>query len=239
MRILRVALGALIAAVIAFLVWFTGVLQPPEGLRRRVVAFVAIYPGPVSEALVDRVICPPLRGRHLYVVCTEDCEGQWRLLGVTGLRVETLRNFNRVPPEDESEVWSRLNRFIAREELEIDTASAPSMIGCHMRVAGLYPELIVTESDVREIEEARPSEEKMRRIAEGLRDPPPEAMTIRREGRDLAAGFLYWDTSRAGRPILEVTYRLSRDGRLLDVRARERLSRDDTAFGNTPDIPPS
>ena len=226
MRVLRVILGACLAGLLASVLWVAGILPPPEGLRRRVVAFVSIYPGPVSSAEVERVECGPLQVKRFYIVCTRGCEGEWRLTGVTGLRVETLRNLNRIPREDENEVRERINRFIAREGMNLDADGARSMIACHMRLAGLHPELIMTPLDLDALALARGREEAMRRLAESFDGAGLETMNVREFGEVFAADFHYWDTGRVGRPVLEVTYRISRDGRLLDVWATGPVTSD-------------
>ena len=212
-------LGACLAGLVVLALWIAGILSPPEGLRRRVVAFVSVYPGSVSSAEVERVECGPLRERRFYVACTKGCEGEWRLTGVTGLRVETLRNQNRIPGEDAAEVRERINRFIAREGMNLDAVGARSMIACHMRLAGLYPELILSARDLDALDLARGDEGAMRRLDESLDRAVLETMSLREVGEAFEADFHYWDTGRAGKPVLDVTYRISRDGRLLDVRA--------------------
>ncbi len=224
MRGVRVILGACLAGLVILGLWVTGILSPPEGLRRRVVAFVSVYPGSVSSAEVERVECEPLRVRRFYVACTKGCEGEWRLTGVTGLRVETLNNLNRIPREDEMEVRERINRFIALEGMNLDAAGARSMIACHMRLAGLYPELILTARDIDALELARGSEEAMLLLDAGFDRAVLETMSLREVGDAFQADFPYWDTGRAGKPVLDVTYRISRDGRLLDVQARGPVS---------------
>ena len=219
MRGVRVILGACLAGLVILSLWVAGILPPPEGLRRRVVAFVSIYPGSVSSAEIEHVECGPLRERRFYVACTKGCKGEWRLMGVTGLRVETLNNLNRIPREDAMEVRQRVNRFIAREGMNLDAVGARSMIACHMRLAGLYPELILSARDLDALDLARESEEAMRRFDEGLDHAVLETMSLQEVGESFQADFRYWDTGRAGKPVLEVTYRISRDGRLLDVRA--------------------
>lgn len=219
-------LGACFAGLFVSVLWVAGILPPPEGLRRRVVAFVSVYPGPVSSAEVERVECSPLQRRRFYVVCTQGCEEEWRLTGVTGLRVETLRNLSRIPREDEEEVRERINRFVAREGMNLDADGARSMIACYMRLAGLHPALIMTARDLDALALARGSEEAMRRLAESLDDAARETMNVREAGEVFDADFHYWDTGRVGRPVLEVSYRIARDGRLLDVRATGSVTPD-------------
>lgn len=226
MRGVRVIFGACLAGFMIVPLWVIGILPPPEGLRRRVVAFVSIYPGPVSSAVVERVQCAPLRRRRIYVACTDDCEGEWRVSGVIGLRVEMLKNLNRVPREDAREVRNRINSFIAGEGLKLDAEGARAMIACHMRLAGLHPELILTAGDLDAIDLARGDEGAMRRLSERFVRGDLQAMEVSEAGEEITAVFLYWDTGRVGWPILEVTYRITRDGRLLDVWATEAFTPD-------------
>jgi hypothetical protein len=239
-RAFKVFAGVFIGLLLILLLWFTGILQPPERVRRWVIAFVTLYPQPSSEAEVGRIECPPLRRRQLYVICTGDCGEVWRIVGVTGLRVENLKNLNRIPPEPEEEARRRINDFLAHEGLRLEEQAAREMIGCHMRLEGLIPDLILTEADLQDLARARGSEEEMRRLAERLGRPvEADRVTVRPYEEGFESEFAYWDTARVGRPVFEVTYRVSFDGRLLSVRARELPPKADTADGSTPDRPPT
>jgi hypothetical protein len=234
-RAFKIVVGVFLGASLILLLWFTGVLQPPERLQRRVVSFVTLYPQPSSEAEVGRIECPPLRRRQLYVICTNDCEEVWRIVGATGLRVENLKNLNRIPPEPGEESRRRLNDFLVREGLHLDERGAREMIGCHMRVEGLLPELMLSDADMRELARARGSEEEMRRLADRLGHPAALGrMTISPYEEGFESEFRYWDTARLGRPVFEVRCRVSFDGRLLSVWARELPATGDTADDSIP-----
>jgi hypothetical protein len=243
-RIARVAAGALLAGALLALVWAAGIVEPPEGMSRRLAAFSAAYPGPTSSAVVERIPCPPLRRLRLYVVCTDDCEGVWRIVGVRGLVAENLVDLNRRPAEPQEETRARLNASIAREDLRLGVAGAREMIGCHLRLAGLHPELALSPAERDAVERARGSEEEMAAIAEG--------MDVRRGTENLSVAeieggfesrFPYWDTASPGHPILEARVRIGIDGRLVALEARAAPPgappTGGTASGSTPGTPPT
>ena len=217
--LLGVASGFAIGALGLLVLWSTGTLSPPEGLRRRVVSFVALYPAPTAAAGIRRIPCAPMQEVAVYVVCTEDCEGIWRLMAARGLRVTSLANLNRIPGEPIADIRRRINRLVAQQGLRLDPGSARDMALCHMGLEGLLPELVLEEVDRLAVERARSGgEPALQRLAESL------------DGRDAAgrlsvseveAGFvvraLYWDTSSIGRPVVPITYQIRRDGTLDDV----------------------
>jgi len=116
-RLLRVAAGAGIAAFGLVVLWAIGLAPVPEGVTRRLSAFEAVFPGRWTGAEVERIACPPLSGLRLYVVCTDGCDGIWKVIGVRGFRTLALVNLNRMPPEPTEEVRRRFNREIAKEAL--------------------------------------------------------------------------------------------------------------------------
>ncbi len=242
MRVLRVTSGALLAVLVLLLLWAGRLLEPPEAVSRLSAIISAVYPGPTGAAVAERITCPPLRRLRLYAVCTEGCEGVWRIVGVRGLQATNLQNLNRLPPEAPEDVRRGFNAWIAREGLRLDAQGARQMIGCYMRLDALPPELILREADAVAVERARASgEEAMAALAESLDEPGALDRVAIEEGRDaFTARFLYWSTAEAGRPVLETVWRLARDGRLLSVEIRPRPAiTDGTASGSTPGTPPS
>jgi len=241
MRILRLVAGALLGVVAVALLWGLGIVQPPESVSRRIAVFAAAYPGHVAAAEAERISCPPLARLRFYVVCTEGCEGVWRIVGVRGLDAENLANLNRLPPESSDEVRLRTNEAIARERLRLDAEGARQMIGCYLRLEGLRPELLLREADREAVERARASgEEAMASVAEALDDPEALARVAVAPAADgFAARACYWDTEREGRPVLDLAWTLARDGRILAFEAREAPVRGGTASGNSPGTPPT
>ena len=221
MRGLRVLAGAVLGLLLLWLLWTAGFLPPPEGLVRRLVAWSAGVQDPAAGAEVEEILCPPLRRLRLFVVCTDGCDGVWRIVGVRGLRPENLANLNRTPPEPMEDSRRRINEAVAREGLRLDAQGARQMIGCYMLLDGLQPDLVLEPADVEAVEQARGDEEAMRRIAEGLEDPgASERIPVEEAGEEFVARFLYWQTARADRPVLQFEYRLARDGRIRTVQAR-------------------
>jgi hypothetical protein len=238
-KALRVLGGACLGLLVIALLWAAGALRPPEGITRRLAAYSAVFPGPVARARVERIPCPPLERLRLYVVCTDDCEGVWRIVGVRGLGPRNLVDLGRVPPEPTETTRERINAEIAAEGLRLDLAGAREMIGCYLRLDGLHPELVLEPADREAVEGARGDEEAMRRVAEGLDEPGAVGRIPVEEVADgFTASLLYWHTARDDRPVLEIEYRLRRDGRVESVRARPLTPVDGTASGSTPGTPP-
>jgi hypothetical protein len=219
---LWVVTGALLALIVLIGLWDFGVLPPPERLTRGIAALYAVFPGPVGKAVVAPIPCAPLRHLRLYVVCVGGCEDVWRIVGVRGLRAAVLVNLNRVPAEPVEAVRERLNEAIAKERLRLDGAGALEMIGCLLAIAGMRPDLILTDPEAQAVEGARGDEEALAAIAARLEDPEAlSRVTVREDGGGFSTRFLYWDTARMGRPILEIDIRLATDGRLREVALRE------------------
>jgi len=242
-RLLRVAAGAGIAAFGLVVLWAIGLAPVPEGVTRRLAAFEAVFPGRWTGAEVERIACPPLSGLRLYVVCTDGCDGIWKVIGVRGFRTLALVNLNRMPPEPTEEVRRRFNREIAKEALRLDPGGAVDMIGCYLELAGLHPELVLTDAALAAVETARTGprpEEAMRSLADGLDEPDAlSRLTVTETPQGFESTFLYWDTASVGRPVLQMDYRLGRNGVLLGVRVREWSPTDGTVSGSTPGRPPT
>jgi len=242
-RLLRVAAGAGIAVLGLVVLWAFGLAPVPEGISRRLAAFEAVFPGRWTRAEVERVPCPPLRRLRLYVVCTDGCDGIWKVVGVRGFRTLPLINLNRMPPESAEDVRRRFNREVAKEALRLDPGEAVDMIGCYLGLAGLHPELVLTDAALAAVETAREGprpEDAMKSVAEGLDGPDAlSRLTVEETAQGFESSFRYWDTASAGRPVLEMDYRLGRNGVLLGVRVRERSPTGDTASGSTPGRPPT
>lgn len=238
-RPLGVISGALLALIGLVVLWDSGVLPAPERLTRRIAALQAVFPGPVGQAEVARIPCAPLRRLRLYVVCVGGCEEVWRIVGVRGLRATALVNLNRVPAEPVEAVRERLNQAIARERLRLDGAGAQEMIGCVLALAGMRPDLILTDSAVEAVEGARGDEDALAALAARLEDPEAlSRLAVREDGDGFSARFLYWDTARMGRPILEIDVRLAADGRLRAIASRQVELTTETPPGAPPAILP-
>jgi hypothetical protein len=217
--------GAGLGSVLIAVLWLTGVMQPPEALTRKVAAYSAVFPGPVEEAEVERIPCPPLRRLRLYVVCTQRCEDVWRIVGVRGLRPENLANLSRLPPEPEGEARRRFNLAVAREGLRLDLDGARDMVGCYLRLDGLDASHVLLDSDLPAVERARESEESMRRLAERLNDTEALSRILMTElDGGFEGRFLYWGTTRPGGPVMEFRLKLAPDGRLVRLLQQEVLA---------------
>jgi hypothetical protein len=213
--------GLFLGGCLVLAAWGTGFVSPPAQLARRAAAWSAVYPGPVGEAEVDPIDCAPLPRVRIYLVCTADCRGVRRLMAVRGLVATPLANLNRTPPEDLKVTRGRINAVITGERLRLDLEGAREMIGCYMRIEGLDPALVLSEDGLEDVTAARAAgDEAMRRLEEGFDDPHPLGR-VRIEARPggYQAVFLYWDTSRAGAPVLRLTIDMSEAGELHAMRA--------------------
>ena len=240
MRIVRIGSGALLGLLALLLLWAAGVVEPPEGLSRRLAVLSAVYPEKGDDAVAERIPCPPLRHLRLYVVCTEGCEGIWRIVGVRGLVTTNIQNLIQPPAESSLEARFRANAAIAREHLRLDARGAQEMVGCYLRLSGLSPELVLGEADAALVERSRgQGEEAMAAIAASFDDPDAAPrIRLRQMAEGYAATLLYWDRWRPGEPIERLEYLLARDGRLLSAAARDEPLTGGTASGNTPDRSP-
>lgn len=231
--------GALAAAFGVGILWATGLVDPPETVSRALAVVSAVYPGPMGEAEVERIPCPPLDRLRLYVVCTAACEDVWVVVGVRGLWPRNLVNLGRLPPQPVEESRARIAEAVAGEGLTLDRDGAREMVACYLRLEGLLPALVLTPADLVLLEEARGDEEAMRWLAEGLDAPDVLSRIVPEEtGDGFVARLFYWDTSAPGRPVLELTFDLATSGALRSLETRDSL-RGGTASGSTPGIPPS
>jgi hypothetical protein len=213
-------MGVLLGAVLVGAAWFAGWMEPPEGLARTAAAWAAVYPGDIGGAEVERIPCPPLDGRvRLYVVCTRDCEEVWQVVLVKGLQTSRISNPGRLPAEEPGTGRRRMNAALAQEGLSLDAAGAREMAACHMRLEGMQPALVLPVGGFERVAQAREQgEEWMRDYALALDDPSAvDRIPIEETGGGFAASLLYWDTYAAGRPVLRLTMRLLRDGRLEEM----------------------
>ena len=221
MKLGRLIAGLLLGVCLVLAAWAAGFVRPPETLARRVAAWSAVYPGPVGEAEVDPIDCAPLPGVRIYLVCTADCRGVRRLVAVRGLVATPLANLNRTPPEDLKITRGRINAVITGERLHLDLDGAREMIGCYLRIEGLDPALVLSEGGLEDVTDARAAgDEAMRRLEESFDNPQPlERIRIEARPGGYQAVFLYWDTSRAGEPVLRLTIDMSDAGELRAMRA--------------------
>lgn len=212
----RILLGVLLGAVLVFAAWFGGWVEPPETLARRVAAWSAVYSGPVGEAEVEAIDCPPLARVRLYLVCTLGCQGVWRIVLVKGLRPTLLANLGRIPAEDAAATRRRINAAVGREALRLDADGAREMVACYLRLEGLTPGLVLPEGGLEAVEAARADgEEAMRSYALGLADERAAArIPIQPTAEGFESTLLYWDTFREGHPVVRLRFRLARDGQV-------------------------
>jgi hypothetical protein len=220
-RIWRLLAGLFLGACLVLGVWASGLVLPPESVARRVAAWSAVYPGPVGEAEIDRIECAPMERVRIYLVCTADCTGVRRLVAVRGLVATLLANLNRTPSEDLKVTRGRINAVIAAQRLRLDGDGAREMIGCYMRIEGLDPALLLSEGGLEDVNAARAGgEAAVRRLSDTLNDPHTlDRIQIDDAPGGFRAGFLYWDTSRSGDPVLRVTIEMTRAGELRAMRA--------------------
>ncbi len=240
MRILRVLSGAALAAGALLLLWGTGLLPTPERIGRRVAAFAAVYPGPWRGADVERIPCPLLGRLRLYVVCTEECDGVWRIVGVRGLRADVLANPGRVPADPPEETRRRFNRAVSREGLRLDADGAREMIACYLAVDGLSSGLVLDPPDLVAVEGARGDEDRLRDLVETLEaSADPSRIPVVETEDGFESRFLYWNVASTEWPVVEIDFRLARGGAIRALRVRERPLTDGTASGSTPGTPPT
>ena len=220
MRIGRLVLGMAFGLLVVGALWYGGWILPPEGLSRRVALLHAVFPGSPSAAQVKAIECPPLGRLRLYAVCTRDCDEVWRIVLVKGLRAHTLASFGSASPVRSASTRHRLNAAVGREALRLDAEGARELLGCYLRIDGLHPELVLPDGGSEAVAEARrKGEEAMQRLADNFEQ---EGATRRIRVEETTQGFeaemLYWDTWRAGRPVLMMRVKLARDGQVREVR---------------------
>jgi len=239
-RILRVLLGAGLALLLLAGLWYAGLVDPPEGLRRRIVGFATVYPGPTGRAVVAGIPCPVLRRSALYVVCTENCEGIWRIVAIRGLHVEALSDLHSVPPEPRSETRRRFNRLVMEEGLRLDAGGARELVGCLLRLDGMDPAYLLEDKDVETIDAARDNAPALQSLAETIKAQDGlERVEVSQAGDGFEARVLYWNLDRTWWPVQEIRFGLARDGRILWLKRRELPVTDGTGSDNTPGTPPT
>jgi hypothetical protein len=234
----RLLVGVLLGAVLVGAVWFGGWVEPPEALARSVAAWSAVYPGPVGEAEVTRIECPPLERVRLYLVCTNGCQDVWRIVLVKGLQPTLLANLGRLPSEDVATSRRRINAAVGREALRLDAGGARAMIVCYMRLEGLTPGLVLPDGGLEAVEAARAEgEEAMRTYALGLADPEAAArIPVTPTAEGFESRLLYWDTFREGHPVFRLSFKLARDGQVRAMVA-EPLARSPAPTPPAPSSP--
>jgi hypothetical protein len=199
-------------------VWWLGWIDPPEAIARSLALRAAAAGGGAAGATLEAIPCPPLRRLRLYVVCTRECDGVWRVMGVSGLRSMLLSDPGRVPPEPPDVAQRRINDAVSDDRPAIDEAGAREMIGCHMRLSGLHPGLVLDAFDRARIAQADGDEDRLQAIAEGLFDSAGiERIGVERAADHWESTFDYWAVEEPGRPIDTLRVVLETDGRLRTV----------------------
>jgi hypothetical protein len=221
-RWLRLASGILLGAMLVGCFWFAGWLTPPETLQRRAAVWTTLYPLPTAGAEVDLIPCEPLRRVRFYVICTEGCDGVWRIVAVKGLQTTQLANLARTPPESVTATRRRFNEVIGAERVRPDDDGMRRMVAFYLRLEGLDPALLLGETDRLSVEETRPKgEEALRDLAEAIAEGNPlERIPIERTAAGAEATVLYWETARSGWPVLEMRFKLAANGEVREVRVR-------------------
>ncbi len=157
-----------------------------------------------------------------------------------GLRAESLQNLNRIPAEPPEEARARVNEAIRKERLRPDVDAARELIGCYMRLDGMQPELVLLPADREAVERARGNEPALAALADSLDETAAlSRIEVQKTAEGFASRVLYWDTAAAGRPVLELQWRLGSDGAILFFEARPAPIRDDTAVDSTRGNPPT
>lgn len=229
MKALRLLAGLLIGAAIVAVAFWNAWLMPPESLARRVGLLTTLYPASTKGAVIEAIPCAPLPRLRFYVVCTEDCQGVWRIFAVKGLATIQLANLTRIPPESVLATRRRINEVIRSERVIMDDEKARQMVEFYLRVDGLAPERLLSEADRLAVDQTRAEgEEALKALAATLAEGDTAArIPIDRDDTGIIAAVLYWDTSRRGWPVLEMQFRLGGFGEVRDLRVR-RLSTSET-----------
>ena len=227
-----VAAGAVLALLAVGALWATALIYVTQ------VFYALNYPAPGRGAEVERIPCRALRHLRLYVVCTEHCEDVWVIVGVRGLWPENLANLGRIPPQPVEESRARISDAVARDGLSLDRDGAREMMACYLRIEGRLPGLVLTPLDLIALEQARDSEEKMRRLAESLDSSDAVSRIDPEESEDgFRARLFYWDTALPGRPVLQIALVMGRNGVLRSIDVSEPVTAG-SATGSTIDNPP-
>jgi hypothetical protein len=224
-RWIRLFTGVLLGSMLLACFWFMGWLTPPEALQRRVALWATLYPLPTEGAAIELIPCEPLPRVRFYTLCTENCDGVWRIVAVKGLQTVQLANMARIPSESLLETRRRINEVVRAERIRPDEDAMRRLIVFYLRVEGLLPDLLLDEADRLAVEETRPQgSDAMRDLAERVAAGDPLArIPVERTEEGMDAHLFYWDTNRTGWPVLELRFKLAADGEVRDVRVR-RLS---------------
>jgi hypothetical protein len=225
MRWVRLFSGIVLGGMLLGCFWFAGWLTPPESLQRRAALWATLYPEPTEGAAIDLIPCEPLSRVRFYVLCTEDCEGVWRIVAVKGLQVIPLANPARIPAESVTASRRRINEVVRAERIRPDDDEARRLIVFYLRLEGLAPARLLDEGDRLAVEQTREQgEEALHDLADRIAEGDSLArIPVERTAEGMDVNLLYWDTGRAGWPVLELRFRLAADGEVREVRVR-RLS---------------
>lgn len=218
MSLVRVLFGAVLGMLLLGILWFAAILQPPEPLSRGVAVWAATGSADGGQPVIERIPCPVMQKLRFYVVCTDDCETIWRIVGVWGLQPRVLVDLGRIPPEQPGVARRRINTAVGREALTLNHEEGREMIGCYMRLDGLDPSLILPAGGWASVEAARGSDNAMLDLERQLGHPEAlSRLDISESTGVYETRFEYWDTALPERPVLELNVRIGQDGRLLGV----------------------
>lgn len=223
MRLIRLLAGLLLGALFVGGSWYAGWVTPPESVARRVGLWAMLYPASTDGAAIEPIPCAPLRRLRFYVVCTDGCEGVWRIFAMKGLRTFPLVNFLRTPPESVPATRRRINDLVTRERTSVTDDQARQMVEFYLLLDGLTSARLLTEADRLAVEETRPEgEEALKALADTIALGDASArIPIDRDDRGIVSTLLYWDTSRRGWPVLEMRFRLGGYGEVRDLKVRQ------------------
>ena len=223
MKAVRLLAGLLLGGLLVGVAWYAGWVMPPEPLARRVGVWATLYPLSTKRAAVEPIPCEPLRRIRFYVVCTEGCDGVWRIFAMKGLRTIQLANLARIPPEGVTATRRRINDIVRAERVIVDDDQARLMVEFYLRLDGLATGRLLTEADRLAVEETRTEgEEALKALADTIAEGDALArIPIERGEAGIHSTLLYWDTSRRGWPVLEIAFRLGGFGEVRDLRVRQ------------------
>lgn len=226
----RILFGLGVGAFLVIGAWYGGWVPPPEALQRRLAAIEAVYPGPVGEAEVLPIPCPLLKRVHFYQVCTADCREVSRLVAVKGLQSWLLVNLSRIPAESVAVTRGRINHVVGREGLHLDENGVRRMTEFYLTLEGFFPQLVVSQGEVEQIQATRPAGDEalgelMSRITgdadgtseEGAGRGGIERIDVLKGADGYEATMFYWDTSRAGSPVMRLRLRMAPDGQVREL----------------------
>jgi hypothetical protein len=239
-RWIRLVFGIVLGAMLLGCFWFAGWITPPESLQRRAALWATLYPPPEEPAEIDPIPCAPLTRARFYVICTEGCDGIWRIVAVHGLETTQIANLARTPPESVIATRRRINEVVRAERLRPDDDEARALIDLYLRLEGLVPARLLDEADRLAVEETRPKgEEALHDLADAIAEGNPLArIPIERTAEGMESTLLYWHTARAGWPVLEMRFNLAANGEVREVRVRSLSSspveKEDAGEGTAP-----